>query len=311
MGSAANYAWSPADLIHNEPDRGVTAVADLQGCDLVLWEANVRTYSFREQLQAAVAGGFGHLGLTPAALRAAAEQAGGPAAARRMAADHGVRLDYLDTVTGWVPIRVPRTADAALRARFDFSMDDCFELVEQFEIASILAVGVFDGGAVPFSEMVDGFGTLARRAKEYGAHVDLEFMPFWGIPDIHTARAIVTEAGCDNTGIMVDTWHFARGLPDFAALTAVAQALPLGIQVADGSARALDPDPIAETTRLRNLPGEGQLDVAGIIAAVLAHQTPRSVGPEVFSDALDKLTPADAGARVAAALDKVTSEATA
>ncbi|MGV9797877.1 sugar phosphate isomerase/epimerase family protein [Mycobacterium sp. NPDC003449] len=284
-------------------------MAVLNGCDLVLWEANVRAHDFPGQLRAAAAGGFGHLGLTPSALLSAVEQCGGHAAARDMAADHGVRLDYLDTVTGWAPIRVPRTADDALRARFDFSMDDCFALVEQFEITSILAVGVFDGGAVAFGDMVDGFGALARRAQAHGAHVDLEFMPFWGVPDIHTARAIVEAAGCDNTGIMVDTWHFARGLPDIAALTAVAESVPVGIQVADGSARSLDPDPTYETTHLRDVPGEGQLDVVGILSAILSKQTPRSIGPEVFSDALDRLEPEIAGARLAEAIHKLTAEA--
>ncbi|WP_049747735.1 sugar phosphate isomerase/epimerase family protein [Mycolicibacterium goodii] len=294
---------------HDSAQKEWTAVAVLDGCDLVLWEANVRTHDFPGQLRAAVAGGFGHLGLTPAALLSAAEQCGGVAAARSMAADHGVRLDYLDTVTGWVPIRVPRTADAALRARFDYSMDDCFALVEQFEITSILAVGVFDGGAVSFGEMVEGFGALARRAQAHGAHVDLEFMPFWGIPDIHTARAVVAEAGCENTGIMVDTWHFARGLPDFGALTAAAQSFPLGIQVADGSARSLNHDPTYETTHLRDLPGQGQLDVVGIMAAILSNQAPRSVGPEVFSDHLDQLDPDDVGALLADAIHKVSTEA--
>ncbi|WP_158241023.1 sugar phosphate isomerase/epimerase family protein [Mycolicibacterium goodii] len=269
----------------------------------------MRTHDFPGQLRAAAAGGFGHLGLTPAALLSAAEQCGGAAAARRMAADHGVRLDYLDTVTGWAPIRVPRTADAALRARFDFSIDDCFALVEQFEMSSILAVGVFDGGAVTFGEMVEGFGALARRAQAHDARVDLEFMPFWGVPDIHTARAVVTEAGCDNTGIMVDTWHFARGLPDFAALTDAAESLPLGIQVADGSARSLNHDPTYETTHLREVPGEGQLDVVGIMAAILSNQTPRSVGPEVFSDNLDRLEPHDVGSLLAASIHKVSTEA--
>ncbi|WP_084356366.1 sugar phosphate isomerase/epimerase family protein [Mycolicibacterium wolinskyi] len=277
--------------------------------ELVMWEANVRAHAFLGQLRACAAGGFTHLALTPAALLSAVEELGGYAAVRTAAADHGVRLDYLDTVTGWAPLRVPRVADEALRARFDFSMDECFELVDQFEMTSILAVGVFDGGAVVFDQLVECFGELARQAQSCGAHVDLEFMPFWGIPDIHTARAIVEAAGCDNTGIMVDTWHFARGLPDFNALTEVAESLSVSIQVADGSARSLDPDPTYETTHLRDIPAEGQLDVVGILAAILSKQTPKSIGPEVFSDSLDRLEPEVAGARLAEAIRKVTAEA--
>ncbi|AWT51477.1 sugar phosphate isomerase/epimerase family protein [Mycolicibacterium smegmatis] len=280
-------------------------MAELGKCDLVMWEASVRGYSFLEQLQATQVGGFGHLALTPAALNSAIAQLGGPAAVRVAADDHGVRLDYLDTVTGWAPLRVPRTADPALRARFDYSIDDCFELVDQFEIGSVLAVAVFDGGAVPFGRMVDGFGSLALRAKSHDVHVDLEFMPFWGVPDIYTATAIIDAAGEDNTGLLVDTWHFARGLPDLAALGAAAESVSISVQLADGSATSLDADPAYETTHFRDIPGEGQLDIATILDVIASRQTPRSIGPEVFSDWLDQLPPQDAGIRLGEAVRKI------
>lgn len=263
--------------------------------DLVMWEGCVRAHDYLGQLAATAAAGFGHIALTPHALLSAVTTLGSAADVLAAAHDHGVQLSHLDTVTGWAPIRVPTGADDALRQRFDYTVDDCLDLVDTFGIRNVLAVAAFDHGAVTLDDQIRGFGDLCDRARSRDVHVDLEFMPFWGVPDLTAARRIVDAADRDNSGIMVDTWHFARGNPNLDLLARAAAELPLSVQAADGSPTPLGDDPIEETIHHRALLGEGGLPVTATLRAILGPRQPRSIGPEVFSDKLDQLTPQESG----------------
>jgi sugar phosphate isomerase/epimerase len=263
--------------------------------NVVMWEGTVRAHDYIGQLTATAEAGFGRLALTPHALRSAVAALGDAASVLAAAGDHGVELSHLDTVTGWAPIRVPTGADADLRRRFDFTVDECLALVDTFGIRNILAVAVFDHDAVPFDDVIRGFGDLCDRARARDVHVDLEFMPFWGVPDLHTACRIIEAANRDNSGIMVDTWHFARGVPDLHLLAHTPAGVPLSVQVADGSKTPIGLDPVEETLHHRTLPGQGQLPLTDILQAILQHGEPRAFGPEVFSDELDKFAPVQAG----------------
>ncbi|MGQ4617153.1 TIM barrel protein [Nocardia sp. R7R-8] len=262
--------------------------------EFVMWEASVRTYRYLDQLHATATAGFGGLGLTPAALRAAAEQMGSPAKALAAARNHGIEL-HLDTVTGWAPIRVPAGADANLRARFDYTLDECLELVDLFELRSMLAVAVFEIGEVEHEVMVRGFRELCSGAEARGVPVYLEFMPFWGVPDIVTAERVLAEAQCANAGLMLDTWHFQRGNPDYEVLERVAATMPVSVQVADGPSEPIGDDLIAETTHHREAPGKGSFPLLDICSAIARTGGADLLGPEVFSDVLDTLTPTAAG----------------
>ncbi|MGW1743552.1 sugar phosphate isomerase/epimerase family protein [Nocardia sp. NPDC001965] len=262
--------------------------------ELVMWEASVRTYGYLDQLHATATAGFGGLGLTPGALRAASAQMGSPADALAAARDHGINL-HLDTVTGWAPIRIPAGADANQRDRFDYTIEECFELVDLFQLRSMLAVAVFGIGELERNVIVRGFRELCLGADARGVPVYLEFMPFWGVPDIAAAERILEDAECSNGGLMLDTWHFQRGNQDYDTLERVAATLPISVQVADGPSEPISDDIIFETSHHREMAGRGGFPLAGICSAIVRHREPDLIGPEVFSDVLDTLTPTAAG----------------
>ncbi|MDA3635143.1 MULTISPECIES: sugar phosphate isomerase/epimerase family protein [Rhodococcus] len=169
--------------------------------ELIMWEGSVRTLTYREQLEATAEAGFDSLALTPAAFLTAINSGLGATGVKKAADDRGIGL-HLDTVTGWAPIRVPSGADDALVARFDFTVEQCLELVDALDLRSLLAVAVFDHDTVPTDTLVRGFADLCDAALTREIPVNLEFMPFWGVPDLAAAWNIVERAQKPNSGLI-------------------------------------------------------------------------------------------------------------
>ncbi|MDJ0396728.1 TIM barrel protein [Rhodococcus sp. G-MC3] len=261
--------------------------------ELIMWEGSVRTFSYREQLETTAEAGFDSLALTPAAYRVAISDLGATGV-RRLASEVGLDL-HLDTVTGWAPIRVPTGADDNLIARFDFSVDDCLQLVDSLDLRSILAVAVFDHDAVPHDTLVRGFGELCDAALIREIPVNLEFMPFWGVPDLAAAWDIVDRAQRPNSGLMLDTWHFAHSGSDLDLLAGIPDDITVNVQLADGFPAPAGADLVDLTLHKRQLPGHGTLDLGSVLTVVRNRGSLGSAGPEIFSDDLDAMRPTDAG----------------
>ncbi|MDI9951936.1 TIM barrel protein [Rhodococcus sp. IEGM 1305] len=261
--------------------------------ELIMWEGSVRTFTYREQLEATAEAGFDSLALTPAAFRAAIDGLGATGV-RHLATEVGINL-HLDTVTGWAPIRIPSGADDNLIARFDFSVDECLELVDSLDLRSILAVGVFDHDAIPQDTLVRGFGALCDAALVREIPVNLEFMPFWGVPDLAAAWHILDRAQKPNSGLMLDTWHFAHSGCDLDLLAQIPQDVTVNLQLADGFPASPEADLIELTLHERQLPGEGTLDLESVLNAVHGRGSVGTAGPEVFSDELDTMAAPEAG----------------
>ncbi|WP_287198667.1 TIM barrel protein [Mesorhizobium sp.] len=164
----------------------------LPSIDFVFWPASARIHGFRGHVEAAKAGGFTALAIAPETYLDALESGLTPSDMKAMAADAGAPLRYLDSLTDWAPIRVPAECSPELRARFDVSTDHSFRMCEKLGLTSILAVAGYDKGTVELPRLVDGFGRLCERAHAQGYWIDLEFMPFWGMPNLSDAWAIVS-----------------------------------------------------------------------------------------------------------------------
>jgi len=267
--------------------------------DFAFWPACVRTHEFAKHVSAAAAGGFSSLAVAPETYRRALATGLTPKDMLALAADHGVELRYLDSLTDWAPIRVPREVNPALRERFDMSMDESFEIIDALELKSILAVAGYDLGSVPEDVLIEGFARMCDRAASAGLWVDLEFMPFWGLPDLATAWRIVNGANRPNSGIMVDTWHFSKGNFDLDLLKSIPGERLVSVQIADALKRQRGATLFEDTVRYRMFPGEGELPVVEVLHVLQQKGQLRSVGPEVFSDEADLLSPEESGRRAA------------
>jgi sugar phosphate isomerase/epimerase len=277
--------------------------------DFVFWPASARVHGFRGHVEAARAGGFTSLAIAPETYQDALESGLTPDDMKAMAADAGAPLRYLDSLTDWAPIRVPAECSPELRARFDVSTDHSFRMCEKLGLTSILAVAGYDKGTVEQSRLIDGFGRLSERAKQHGYWIDLEFMPFWGMPNLSDAWAIIEGVNPSNAGILVDVWHFSKGAYEVNLLRSLPGKHLAGMQIDDGVKRQVGTSLFDDTINYRNFPGEGEMDVEEIIRIVAEKGNLRHVGPEVFSLEADALSARDAGIRSAETSRKVLARA--
>jgi len=261
----------------------------------VLWEWNVRVHPFDQQVEAAAAGGFDVLTLP---YRKYMHEVGAGRSARELkavAADRGLKLDFLDGMSGWTPVRYPPSADAFLKNALDFGVEEALELCDAAGLRHIVAIAGFESGALPHTQLVDCFARLCERAARADIWVDLEAMPMMGLPTLRSAWDIVRDAARANSGLMFDSWHFVRGGADMNLLASIPRGRIANIQIVDGSREPRSVDLWEDAMHYRELPGQGELPLQEILQILLKTQDLRSLGPEALSDELDKLTAVEAG----------------
>ena len=100
--------------------------------------------------------------------------------------------------------------------------------------------------------------------------------PWSALPDVGTAVELLRRAGSANAGLMIDVWHFFNGGAEPELLADLpGPAIAAAVQLNDGP-RVHDGLPPARACR-RRLPGDGELDVVGLVRAVAGHRFRRAV----------------------------------
>ncbi|WTW92706.1 sugar phosphate isomerase/epimerase [Streptomycetaceae bacterium NBC_01309] len=296
----------------------------LEPDDLVLCAGTVLGSGFRERAEAASAAGFAGITLWAQDWQRALDEGLTAADMRALLDDNGLTIGELDAVTDWLPKAPVQGADAAAdadTAAFAVPADVFWGMAEALGARSLNVVEIA-GAAVETERAAEAFAELCDRAAGYGLLVHLEFLPWSGIPDIRAAAEIVGLADRPNGGILLDTWHLHRSggtaadlgpdlarrvngiqISDAPALPAVPEVPADGAPGTGGTAtdgtRAMDL--MDETMHRRLLPGQGDADVAGVLAALRAAGVDAPVGVEVFSDDLARLGTAAAAQAAAAA----------
>jgi len=117
---------------------------------------------------------------------------------------------------------------------------------------------------------IDRFAQLCEMAKPLGLTIDLEFPSWTETPDLSEATRVLRAANQPNAGILVDLLHFARSGSSVAALRELPAEWFHFAHVCD--APAVVPttnEGLIYTARFERLfPGEGGIDVHGILAAL-------------------------------------------
>ena len=112
---------------------------------------------------------------------------------------------------------------------------------------------------------------------------------------LEAARSVVQGAGAANGGLALDLWHVV----DLGVSTAAIRELPAGTVVAaEVSDGERSPGPGARRSmRDRRLPGDGDFDIAGFVAAVRAAGFQGPWGVELLSAAIGDVGPAELARR--------------
>jgi sugar phosphate isomerase/epimerase len=266
----------------------------------VLWAGTIGLESsIPARIEAALAGGFSRVSIGPVDVARREAEGASVHDLGRSLRDAGVDV-VMDPVTGWCE-------DEPLPGPFSsVGVDDALRMCAALPVAAMTVIGPFSAEALRIDELARAFGAVCDRAADLGMQVQLEFMPMSAVTDVATAWAIVGGADRENGGIVFDTWHFFRGSPDSSALRRVPGSRIFAVQVADADAE-LQGD-LGEDTFHRRLPGDGALDLVGVMRTLDEMGALRWVGPEVISPATAAMAPADAGrltgSRVRALIDR-------
>jgi sugar phosphate isomerase/epimerase len=267
--------------------------------DTVLCSGTVRGVRFADRLAAARAGEFSAISFLDSDYQQARrEERLSDADLRAMLADHGLRVAEIDPLLNWVP--------GLESSMFGASEAEFYDIAEALGARSInLALAL----PMPFARelLTSAFAAVCDRAANLGLLVQLEPLPWTAVPSLAVAAGIVADAGRNNGGVMLDAWHWARAGADLDAVASCGGSVN-GLQLSDAPAVA-EANAIAETLHRRRLPGDGAIDLAGLMRRLDGAGCTAPVGIEVFSDELARLPATEIGYRAGARLRGVLARA--
>lgn len=266
--------------------------------DFAFWAAPVRKLSFADHVRAAAAGGFTSLAVAPTTYDDTLASGLSAKDMLKLAADYGVTLRHLDTVTTWAPVQIDeQDFDPEMNRRWRVSVDHALEVCDALGLRQILATAAYLKDGAPLDQLIDGFGALCDRAATRDIWVDLEPMPFFGCPTVADAIAVVGGAARPNAGVLMDSWHFFKAGQTLADLDAVPGERIRTVQLSDAPRRQIEAKLIDDTMKHRRWPGEGELPLVEFTRALLVKGHLRTIGEEVFSLEADAMDVDTAGRR--------------
>ncbi|MDO8213147.1 sugar phosphate isomerase/epimerase [Conexibacter sp. CPCC 206217] len=162
------------------------------------------------------------------------------------------------------------------------------------DAAAVLAplhvkVGNIPGTAAELGRVIESFNELCAEAAQHGVDIVYEPMPF--DVNVNTLDAMVAFAegiDADNGGVAIDVWHMSKMAIAPAALRALPADRLTWVELSDGLFADRD-DRIDETINHRRLPGEGEFDNPGYVAACAEIGYAGPWGVEVLSAELRAL----------------------
>lgn len=149
------------------------------------------------------------------------------------------------------------------------------------------AAGLFEEGEVDVALMRDAFAILCDKAAQYKVDVAIEFLPFSSVNTIDKALA-VSQGVRPNGGLMVDSWHIARGGMGFEEISKIPVELIKGVEIDDANLELVG-DVFNDSTHHRKCCGEGQLNLPQFVQAILDTGYRGPWGVELISAELRKL----------------------
>ncbi|MGH3207386.1 MAG: sugar phosphate isomerase/epimerase family protein [Trebonia sp.] len=148
--------------------------------------------------------------------------------------------------------------------------------------------------------LTEEFARLAAAALPYGIRPVIEFMAYRSVHTLADATAVAAKSG---GGILIDALHVQRCGVTLDALRALDPGLVSYVQLCDAPLAA-PADQVAEARSARLLPGDGELPIAALLAA-LPGGTPVAVEAPQAGAADD---PASFATRARRALESVLTQ---
>lgn len=202
--------------------------------------------------------------------------------------DGGLTPAEMECIVAWLPGH-PTAPGAAAFAHLD--PPRIIAAAAELGSRSVSVAEMF-GVSPSIDEAAESFAAICDLAAERDLVVQIEFLPFGGIPDLATAWRVVEASGRRNGGIMLDSWHLFRSGSTLDELAHIPGGRIFGVQINDAPSRPGD-DLRHESLTARLLPGDGAFDLVGLIEVLDRIGCNAPIGVEVFSDALSAVPPAE------------------
>jgi sugar phosphate isomerase/epimerase len=212
-------------------------------------------HSFPERCRAAAAAGFTGIGLHADDLPRTVASGLDVAGMQAVLAETGLRVVEIEFLGGWALDADPAELEQ-LVCRIE-AVSDAFG-------GRHVSAGEFRGGAPLDLDAAAGrLNRVARRLAQRGLQVAVEAFPWSVLAGPHAVAELLRRASAPNLGQLIDVWHFYNNGGDPDALVAPITA----VQLNDGP--RVHEDYLLHARAARRLPGDGELDVAALVRAVL------------------------------------------
>jgi 4-hydroxyphenylpyruvate dioxygenase len=205
----------------------------------------------------------------------------------RRCADLGLDIDLFQPLRDLVGLAPEAFPDRLRFARAKF------ELMERLGATKALVCSAVHPASVDDPDLTaEQLGTVGTVAAEHGFSLAYEALA-WGthVNRFGQARRIVEEVALANVGVAVDTFHMLARGDGPEALAGLAGDRIAFVQIAD--AHGLSMDVLEWSRHHRCFPGQGVLDVEGVVGAVVEAGYRGPLSLEVFSDLVREADPRD------------------
>jgi len=307
------------------PPQLVASFATLSGA--AEGEPVAARHPFADRCAAAAAAGFTGIGLHVREYERLLAQGMTPSDVGAVLDHTGLRVVELEFLSGWAVAPEPRALRPARPAGIPavirrppvvrppapvggpFPAErTVHELADRFR-ARHVAAGELGGAPGPFDVELAArrLRGVCERAADHGLGVALAPFPWSPIGDVRTALALVALAGAGNAGLLVDAWTFFHTGGSVADLAGLRPRDVSAVRLTDGP--RLDGDAARRARTPRRLPGEGELDLCGLVRRLVRIGFDGPFSVEVSDPALRPLPVVEAARAAFAAASTVVRRA--
>ena len=238
-------------------------------------------HDFRKRVETAAKAGYTGMGLWHADLLEIRKKYSFEEMKQILDANGIVNIE-VEWLLDWFTTGERRKASDATRALL-------LEAAEKLE-ARHIKIGDLGNDVADVPKLTEEFAALCRQAAERNTNVLFEMLPaaFSRVPSLHQVTQIVRDAGAKNGGIMLDNLHMQRtSTTPIDMITKIPRDIPLGVEINDGTL-AIPYKFEDSVINKRLLPGDGEFDIAGFLAAVWTLGYDGPIGVEVLNEYMRK-----------------------
>lgn len=231
--------------------------------------------SFEERIYAAKAAGFEGIGLRAENYVDALNSGLSDGDMLALLQKYDMRVTEVEYITAWAEKN--RTYEQKYKEQM------CFHMCGLFGVNHINC-GLMENYPVEYT--AKKLRELCMRAGNY--IIAVEHMPYSGLPDVQKAWAVVRDAGCENAGLILDSWHWIRSGHSCAQelLADIPAGRIIAVQLNDVQAHPYARNVLRdESMHDRMLPGTGAGNTAGFLKMIREKGVdPAAAAVEVISD---------------------------